>query len=296
MATDTMEAVPSSYVLTLTCPDRPGLVFAVTKWIAEAGGNILDSQQFSDMSPRTHGGAEFFLRVHFDFAGEKSLDVLRTEFATLAASLSMSFKLVVSEAPFRTMILVSKFGHCLNDLLFRQSTGSLNIEIPAIVSNHRDFERLAATYDVPFYFVPVKPGNKAEAEAQMLGLVDELDIDLVVLARYMQILSDDTCRALEARAINIHHSFLPSFKGARPYHQAHERGVKLIGATAHYVTAELDEGPIIEQGVTRVNHRMTPADLEQAGREVESQTLSHAVKLHSESRVLMNGLRTVAFF
>ncbi len=283
-------AVSSSYVLTLTCADRPGLVFAVSKWIAEAGGNILDSQQFSDTSDN-----EFFLRVHFDFADDRDLDDLRTAFAEVATALSMTFRLVAAEAPYRTLILVSKFGHCLNDLLFRQSTGSLNIEIPAIVSNHRDFERLAATYDVPYHYVPVTPDTRPEAEETLLGLVDSLGIDLVVLARYMQILSEDTCRSLEGRAINIHHSFLPSFKGARPYHQAHERGVKLIGATAHYVTADLDEGPIIEQGVTRVNHRMTPADLERAGRDVESQTLSRAVQLHSESRVLMNGPRTVAF-
>lgn len=280
----------SSFVLTLTCPDRPGLVFAVTKWIAESGGNITDSQQFSDLEDN-----EFFLRVHFDFTAELSVEELRAHFAAVARPLNMTFKLVAAEVPFRTLIMVSKFGHCLNDLLFRQSTGSLNIEIPAIVSNHRDFERLAATYDVPFYYVPVARDTKAQAEATLLGLVADLDIDLVVLARYMQILSDDTCRALEGRAINIHHSFLPSFKGARPYHQAHDRGVKLIGATAHYVTADLDEGPIIEQGVMRVDHRMTPADLAQAGRDVESQTLSNAVRLHSESRVLMNGPRTVAF-
>lgn len=265
-------------------------MFAVTKWIAETGGNILDSQQFSDMEDK-----EFFLRVHFDFGADQPIDELRAAFAAVADPLHMTFNLVDAAVPFRTLILVSKFGHCLNDLLFRQSTGSLNIEVPAIVSNHRDFERLAATYDIPFHYVPVTRDTKGEAEATLLGLVAELNIDLVVLARYMQILSDGTCRALEGRAINIHHSFLPSFKGARPYHQAHDRGVKLIGATAHYVTADLDEGPIIEQGVMRVDHRMTPADLAQAGRDVESQTLSNAVKLHSESRVLMNGPRTVAF-
>lgn len=282
--------MPETYVLTLTCPDRPGLVYAVTRWIAESGGNLLDSQQFTDTAD-----SEFFLRVHFDFAETRDIGELRVEFEVVAAEHAMDFKLVVAESPYRTLVLVSQHGHCLNDLLFRQSTGAVNIEIPAIVSNHRTFERLAASYDIPFHHVPVTRETKAEAEARLLELVDELDIDLVVLARYMQILSDETCRVLEGRAINIHHSFLPSFKGARPYHQAHARGVKLIGATAHYVTAALDEGPIIEQGVMRVDHRMTPADLAQVGRDVESQTLARAVRLHTESRVLMNGPRTVTF-
>ena len=275
-------------MLTLSCPDRPGLVYAVTRWIAEAGGNILDSQQFSDTSDD-----EFFLRVHFTVLDPMPAAELSDRFAPLAAEHRMAYRLVVAETPMRTLVLVSKEGHCLNDLLYRQSTGALNIEIPAIVSNHPDLARLAAAYDVPFHHVPV--ADKAVAEAQMLALVDELDVDLVVLARYMQILSDDTCRLLEGRAINIHHSFLPSFKGARPYQQAHDRGVKLIGATAHYVTAALDEGPIIDQGVLRVDHRMTAADLARVGRDVESQTLSRAVQLHAESRVLMNGPRTVVF-
>jgi formyltetrahydrofolate deformylase len=280
--------VPSTFVLTLSCPDRPGLVFAVTRWIAEAGGNILDSQQFSDTSDD-----EFFLRVHFTTPDGHSVAALDEGFSGLAAEHTMAYRLAVAETPVRTLVLVSKEGHCLNDLLYRQSTGALNIQIPAVVSNHRDLERLAAAYDVPFHHVPVT--DKAEAESRLLGLVDDLDIDLVVLARYMQILSDDACRALEGRAINIHHSFLPSFKGARPYQQAHDRGVKLIGATAHYVTAALDEGPIIDQGVLRVDHRMTAADLARVGRDVESQTLSRAVQLHAESRVLMNGPRTVVF-
>jgi formyltetrahydrofolate deformylase len=282
--------VPSTFVLTLSCPDGPGLVYAVTRWIAEAGGNILDSQQFSDTSDD-----EFFLRVHFTLLDRPAPEPaeLSDRFAALAAEHRMAYRLVVAETPMRALVMVSKEGHCLNDLLYRQSTGGLNIEIPAIVSNHRDLERLATAYEVPFHHVPVddKPG----AEARTLALVDELDIDLVVLARYMQILSDDTCRRLEGRAINIHHSFLPSFMGAQPYQQAHDRGVKLIGATAHYVTAALDEGPIIDQGVLRVDHRMTAADLARVGRDVESQTLSRAVQLHAESRVLMNGPRTVVF-
>lgn len=278
----------STFILTLTCPDRPGLVFAVTRWIAGAGGNIVDSQQFTDTSD-----SEFFLRVHVDFPDDRTTDELSEAFAAVADEHSMTFRLVVAEQPLRTLVMVSKEGHCLNDLLYRQSTGALAIEIPAVVSNHRDLERLAGSYDVPFHHIPST--DKAAAEERLLDLVDALDIDLVVLARYMQILTDDTCRALDGRAINIHHSFLPSFKGARPYQQAHDRGVKLIGATAHYVTALLDEGPIIEQGVLRVDHRMTAADLARAGRDVESQTLSRAVQLHAESRVLMNGPRTVVF-
>ena len=282
--------MPSSFVLTLSCPDRPGLVFAVTRWIAEAGGNILDSQQFTDTSDD-----EFFLRVHFDFPEPRDAADLEAAFAGVAGELSMSYRLAVAERPMRALVMVSKEGHCLNDLLYRQSTGALNVEIPAIVSNHRDLEKLATSYDVPFVHTPVTPDTKAEAEAAVLALVDELEIDVVVLARYMQILSDDMCKALDGRAINIHHSFLPSFKGARPYQQAHDRGVKLIGATAHYVTADLDEGPIIDQSVLRVNHSMTAADLARAGRDVEAQTLSRAVQLHAQSRVLRNGPRTVVF-
>jgi formyltetrahydrofolate deformylase len=207
----------------------------------------------------------------------------------------MEWNIFRADEPYRTLVMVSRHGHCLNDLLFRQSTGALNIEIPAIVSNHRDFERLAATYDIPYHHIPVTPETKADAEKQLLTLVDELDIDLVVLARYMQVLSEAACEALAGRAINIHHSFLPGFKGAKPYHQAHERGVKLVGATAHYITSDLDEGPIIEQDVTRVSHRMTPAELVRAGQDVESVVLSRAVRWHSESRVLLNGNRTVVF-
>ena len=280
---------PPTYVLTLACRDRPGLVFAVSSWLMDMGGNILDSQQFDD--PMGHN---FFMRVHFESA-DLGLARLRDSFGPVAAVNGMEWQLFSAVEPYRTLVLVSKFGHCLNDLLFRQSTSSLNIVIPAIVSNHRDFERLAGTYDIPFYYVPVTPNTKDEAEARLLELVDELGIDLVVLARYMQVLSDQACKKLEGKVINIHHSFLPSFKGAKPYHQAHDRGVKLIGATAHYVTADLDEGPIIEQGVTRVNHRMTPREMVQAGREVEAQVLTRAVQWHAEQRVLLDGSRVVIF-
>jgi len=280
----------ATHVLTLSCPDRPGLVHAVSGWVVSAGGNILDSQQFSDMAEQM-----FYLRLHVDFGDEPTLEALVQDFSPVAGAFGMDFRFVVAETPMRTLVLVSKEGHCLNDLLYRQSIGALNITIPAVVSNHRDLERLARSYDADFHHLPVTPEAKPEAEARVLELVDELDIDLVVLARYMQILTDETCAALEGRVINIHHSFLPSFKGAKPYHQAHDRGVKLIGATAHYVTAALDEGPIIAQAVTPVDHRMTPADLAGAGRDVESQTLSRAVGLHATARVIRSGHRTIVF-
>ncbi|HKY56811.1 MAG TPA: formyltetrahydrofolate deformylase [Aeromicrobium sp.] len=278
-----------THVLTLSCPDRPGLVHAVSGWVVSAGGNILDSQQFSDMAEQM-----FYLRLHVDF-GDHDVANLDAEFAPVGAEHAMDFRFVVAETPLRTLVLVSKEGHCLNDLLYRQSIGALNITIPAVVSNHRDLERLARSYDADFHHLPVTPDTKAAAEHQLLDLVHEHDIDLVVLARYMQVLTDETCATLDGRAINIHHSFLPSFKGAKPYHQAHDRGVKLIGATAHYVTAELDEGPIIAQAVTPVDHRMTPADLAAAGRDVESQTLSRAVGLHATARVIRSGHRTIVF-
>jgi formyltetrahydrofolate deformylase len=207
----------------------------------------------------------------------------------------MNWQLWDADAPYRTLIMVSKFGHCLNDLLFRWQSGGLQVQIPAIVSNHPDLEPLAAAYGVEFHHIPVTPDTKFAAEEQLLELVKTLDIDLVVLARYMQVLSDNLCKQLEGRAINIHHSFLPSFKGAKPYHQAFDRGVKLVGATAHYVTADLDEGPIIEQDVVRVDHRATAPELVAAGRDVESQVLSRALAWHAQSRILLNGHRTVVF-
>ena len=279
-----------THVLTLSCPDRPGLVHAVSGWVVSAGGNILDSQQFSDMAEQM-----FYLRLHVDFGDEPTLEALMEDFSPVAEAFGMDFRFFVAETPMRTLVLVSKEGHCLNDLLYRQSIGALNITIPAVLSNHTDLERLARSYDADFHHVPVTPETKVEAEARLLTLVDELDIDLVVLARYMQVLTDETCAELEGRVINIHHSFLPSFKGAKPYQQAHDRGVKLIGATAHYVTAALDEGPIIAQAVTPVNHRMTPSDLAGAGRDVESQTLSRAVGLHATARVIRSGHRTIVF-
>ena len=281
----------AEYVLTVDCPDGPGLVYALSEFVARNAGNILESQQFDD---RLSG--RFFLRVHFEVTDAAvTLDGLRREFRELATRHSMDWQLWNAHAPYRTLIMVSRFGHCLNDLLFRWQTGGLQIEIPAIVSNHRDFEHLAASYGVPFHHVPVTQDTKAAAEEKILELVDSLGVHLVVLARFMQVLSDDLCKTLEGRAINIHHSFLPSFKGAKPYHQAFDRGVKLVGATAHYVTADLDEGPIIEQDVVRVDHRATPADLVAAGRDVECQVLARAVAWHAQTRILVNGDRTVVF-
>jgi formyltetrahydrofolate deformylase len=279
------------FVLTLSCPDQAGLVHAVSGFLVEHSGNILESQQFDD---RLQG--RFFMRVHFDVSDpETSLERLRTDFASVAETYRIDWRLFDAAVPTRTLIMVSKYGHCLNDLLFRKSTGALNIEIPAIVSNHRDFEPLARSHGIPFHHIPVTPQTKAEAEAQLLELVERFETDLVVLARYMQILSDDLCKRLEGRAINIHHSVLPSFKGARPYLQAHQRGVKLVGATAHYVTPDLDEGPIIEQDVLRVNHSHDPDELVTMGRDVEARVLSRAVQWHSESRILLNGHHTVVF-
>ena len=280
-----------TYVLTIICPDRPGIVHAVTGFLVERGGNILESQQFDDrMRDR------FFLRMHFEVTDEAvTVEGLRRGFEYVAASFRMEWRIEEAATPTRTLILVSKFGHCLNDLLFRQHVGALNIVVPAIVSNHDDFAQLAEANGIPFHHVLVTPETKPAAEQRLLELVEEYDVQLVVLARYMQVLSDDLCKRLEGRAINIHHSFLPGFKGAKPYHQAFDRGVKLIGATAHYVTGDLDEGPIIEQDVTRVDHRFSAAELVRAGRDVEAQVLSRAVRWHSESRVLLNNHRTVVF-
>ena len=281
-----------TYVLTLTCPDRAGIVHAVAGLLVEQRGYIVESQQFSDLAED-----RFFMRVRFavDGAGPGTLERLRTSFTPVAERWGMTWELWDAGEPYRTLILVSKYTHCLNDLLFRWSSGSLQIDVVGVLSNHPDCERLVASYGVPFHHVPVTPDTKADAEKRMLELVDAEGVDLVVLARYMQVLSDDTCRRLAGKAINIHHSFLPSFKGARPYHQAFDRGVKLVGATAHYVTGDLDEGPIIEQDVMRVDHRFDAAELAAAGRDVESQVLSRAVRWHAESRVLLNGSKTVVF-
>jgi formyltetrahydrofolate deformylase len=279
------------FVVTLSCADRPGIVRAVSGMLADSGCNILDSQQFGD--PHS---ARFFMRVHVEALGDTTTaEDLRTAFAPIADTFGMEWQLHDLARKPRVLIMVSKAGHCLNDLLFRRESGYLDVDVPAIVSNHPDFAALARWHGIGFHHIPVTPDTRAEAEGKLLALVDEHRIDLVVLARYMQILSDDLCKALAGRAINIHHSFLPSFKGARPYHQAFERGVKLIGATAHYVTAQLDEGPIIEQQVERVDHTHRPEDLVAVGRDVECGALARAVRWHVEHRVLLNGARTVIF-
>ncbi len=278
-----------AYILTLSCPDRTGIVHAVSGFLLERGGNIVEAAQYND-----HGTGLVFMRVRFACAdhGEAAL---REQIGGLAASFGMRWKLHVAAEPMKTVILVSKEGHCLNDLLFRWKSGLLSIDVRAIVSNHRDFYQLAASYNVPFHHIPVTAATKAQAEAKQLEIIEAEGAELVVLARYMQILSNDLCTQLAGRAINIHHSFLPSFKGAKPYYQAHDRGVKLIGATAHYVTADLDEGPIIEQDVERSDHTDTVEDLTARGRDTETQVLARAVKWHSEHRVLLNGHRTVVF-
>ena len=278
-----------AYVITLSCPDRRGIVHAVSGFLLEHGGNIEEAAQYND-----HDTGLFFMRVQFAC---DSLDdaALRARLAPFAEPFGMQWQLHTTSQPMRTVIMVSKEGHCLNDLLFRWKSGLLPLDIRAIVSNHREFYQLAASYNVPFHHIPMTSATKAQAEARQLEIIEAEGAELVVLARYMQILSLDLCQKLAGRAINIHHSFLPSFKGAKPYYQAHDRGVKLIGATAHYVTADLDEGPIIEQDVARADHTDTVEDLTARGRDTESQVLARAVKWHSEHRVILNGHKTVIF-
>jgi formyltetrahydrofolate deformylase len=279
---------PTHWVLSLSCPDRPGIVHAVSGLLAEHGGNITESQQFGDQQ-----SGLFFMRVQVEStASREELSAALTE---LAPRFSMRWELDVVGRRMRTLVMVSRAAHCLNDLLFRQRSEGLPVDIVAVVGNHTDLAGLAGFYGIPFHHLPVTPDTKADAEARLLALVRELDVELVVLARYMQILSDDLCRALEGRVINIHHSFLPSFKGARPYAQAHDRGVKLIGATAHYVTADLDEGPIIEQDVERVDHTKSVEDMVRLGQDVERRALARAVRWHAERRILLNGHRTIIF-
>jgi formyltetrahydrofolate deformylase len=276
-------------VLRLSCPDRMGIVAAVATHLVEQGCNIVESAQFGD--PKS---GRFFMRV--SFRSERcAMDAIRESFAALARGFDMEWEIRDLSVKQRLLLMVSRIGHCLNDLLYRFRIGALPVEIPAIVSNHRDFYGLAAAHDIPFHHLPVCAEDKPRRERQLLEIFEEQRCDLLVLARYMQVLSPETCARVEGRAINIHHSFLPSFQGARPYGQAHERGVKLIGATAHYVTAALDEGPIIEQDVARVDHASTLDDFVNTGRDVECAVLARAVKWHVEHRVLVNGNRTVVF-
>jgi formyltetrahydrofolate deformylase len=282
---------PSEWILTLSCPDRPGIVFEVSRFLMDRDCNIVQSQQFLGSAGR------FFMRVQFQQNGSRPIHGadLHRDFYAVAEAAMMHWRLTSTADKQRVLIMVSKYGHCLNDLLYRTSTGDLDIVVPAVASNHPDLEVMAQRYGVAYHHIPVTAQTKPEAEAQLLELVDSLDVDLVVLARYMQVLSTDLCAKLEGRAINIHHSMLPSFKGARPYHQAHHRGVKLVGATAHYVTSDLDEGPIIEQEVTRVDHTLSAEDVTALGRDNECRALSRAVGWHTQNRVLLDAGRTVIF-
>ena len=285
----------TEFVLTLSCQDRKGIVYAVSGLLYQAGCNIIDSHQFGDEDTGL-----FFMRVHFQAPGHLcDVPILDKLFANIRSEFGMQAHFHSLARKPRVLIMVSKFGHCLNDLLFRRQAGQLDIEVPVVVSNHPDFTELCASYGVPFRHLSLPTGASAEAkraqEQQIEQICSEEQIDLVVLARYMQILSPEFCDFLRGCAINIHHSFLPSFKGAKPYYQAHARGVKLIGATAHYVTPDLDEGPIIEQDVSRVTHEMSAEDLTAVGRDVECIVLARAVKWHCEHRVLLNGSRTVVF-
>jgi formyltetrahydrofolate deformylase len=286
--------VAEPLVLTLACPDRPGITARVTGFLFERGANILDAQQFNDRA--ANGGEDrFFMRVVFDPDGS-TRDSLRADFAGLAGEFGMEWKMVREDRPRRTIILVSKFDHCLVDLIYRWRTGELAIDPVGIVSNHpREAAIRVDIGGIPFHHIPVTPETKPEAEAQLRALAAETDAELVVLARYMQVFSDALSAHFAGRAINIHHSFLPGFKGARPYHQAHARGVKIIGATAHFVTADLDEGPIIHQDVERITHADSPEDLVRKGRDIERRVLAEAVRLFAAERVLMNGNRTVVF-
>ena len=275
------------FVLTLSCPNRAGIVQAVSSHLGAYGCDIVEHQQFDDPV-----SGRLFMRTRASTRTE--LDTLAAGFADVAAAFGMEYAFH-PRRDVRVLVMVSKSGHCLNDLIFRWRTGSLDAELVGVVSNHEDLRAMAESAGLPFFHVPVSPATKAAAEAELLALVDDLDVELVVLARYMQILSDRTCVALRGRAINIHHSFLPGFVGAKPYHQAYDRGVKLVGATAHYVTPDLDEGPIIEQEVVRIDHSYDPEALQTVGRDAEALALSRAVRWHCQRRVLVDGHRTVVF-
>jgi formyltetrahydrofolate deformylase len=277
-------------ILTLSCPDRRGIVARVAGFVAERDGNIIDSHQFGDPDV-----GNFYLRIHFAVDAAGDLDGWRDAFRPIADELGMTWELHDAARRPRVLVLVSREGHCLNDLLYRSQTGAIAADIVGVASPHDDFEALAATYGVPHHAIPGPSVSREELDVALLELVDRESVDLVVLARFMQILGPAACVALAGRAINIHHSFLPSFKGAGPYRQAHDRGVKLIGATAHYVTEELDEGPIIEQEVARVDHSHSVAELARVGRDVECVALARAVRWHVERRILLHGHRTVVF-
>ncbi|HEY5224618.1 MAG TPA: formyltetrahydrofolate deformylase [Microbacteriaceae bacterium] len=286
-ATDSEPTI--EHVLTLDCPETPGIVRAVSTYLFDHGCDIIDNKQFGDRR-----AGHFFMRLHMISDGDESTtDVLRSGFGPVAEQFSMRWNLERQGTKRRVLIMVSKYGHCLNDLLFRARNGDLPIDVVAVVSNHRDHEGLVEWYGIPFFHVPVSAETKPESERQLVELIDRFDVELIVLARYMQVLSDALCVELSGKCINIHHSFLPSFKGARPYAQAYERGVKLVGASAHYVTGDLDEGPIIAQQVIPVDHTLEPNGIAEIGRDAETAALTMAVRWHCEGRVITQGRRTV---
>ncbi|WP_425053037.1 formyltetrahydrofolate deformylase [Psychromarinibacter sp. S121] len=280
----------SKFTLTVTCPTTRGIVAAISAYLSEKGCNITDSSQFDDFET-----GNFFMRVSMVSETGTELEDLEAGFAETAKAFDMDFAFHDEGAKMKVVIMVSRFGHCLNDLLYRWRIGALPIEIVAVISNHMDYQKLVVNHDIPFHCIKVTKENKPEAEKRIMDVVEDTGAELVVLARYMQILSDEMCQKMSGRIINIHHSFLPSFKGANPYKQAFERGVKLIGATSHYVTADLDEGPIIEQDTVRVTHAQSPSDYVSLGRDVESQVLARAIHAHIHRRVFLNGNKTVVF-
>jgi len=279
-----------SYVLTVSCTSTRGIVAAIANYLADQGCNITDSSQFDDL-----GTGQFFMRISFISEQGVSQDQLIDGFGPLASRLGLEFALHDADKRMKVLFMVSRFGHCLNDLLYRWKIGALPIDLVGVVSNHFDYQKVVVNHDIPFHHIKVTKENKQQAETQLLDLIEQSGTELVVLARYMQVLSDAMCRKMSGRIINIHHSFLPSFKGANPYKQAYERGVKLIGATAHYVTADLDEGPIIEQDVARITHAQSAEDYVSIGRDVESQVLARAIHAHIHHRAFINGNRTIVF-
>lgn len=279
-----------NYVLTVSCQSRLGIVAAISGYLAGMGCNIVDSAQFDDLS-----ADKFFMRVSFISEQGKSFEEVSGSFQETADKFGMTYDFHDTRKPVKTLLMVSRFGHCLNDLLYRWKIGGLPIDIVGVISNHFDYQKVVVNHDIPFHHIAVTKENKAEAEAKMMDIVNQTGTELVVLARYMQVLSDELSQKMSGKIINIHHSFLPSFKGANPYKQAYERGVKLIGATAHYVTADLDEGPIIEQDVARITHAQSAADYVSIGRDVEAQVLARAIHAHIHHRVFLNGNRTVVF-
>ncbi|MBO0344216.1 formyltetrahydrofolate deformylase [Roseibium limicola] len=284
------EVTPPQFALTVSCPSARGIVAAIATFLADKGCNIVDSQQFDDAYT-----GKFFMRISFESQEGKSLSVLSDDFTSVAEGLQMSYDFHDISQKMKVVLMVSRFGHCLNDLLYRSRIGAVPIDIVAVISNHLDYQKLVVNHDIPFHYIKVTKANKVEAEARQMQIIEETGAELVVLARYMQVLSDEMCQKMTGRIINIHHSFLPSFKGANPYKQAYERGVKLIGATAHYVTTDLDEGPIIEQDTVRITHAQSPEDYVSLGRDVEAQVLSRAVHAHIHRRSFLNGARTIVF-